>query len=291
MGLLFAGGAVARLLGHPFGDKFSGSPWAGVLGGGLFAAVGAGGVFFAIHQHLTGGRKQPAGSVIPGRWQDSPNWPSLKSTTSRFSGRAILAPDATPRAKLAGLGAAAVFWNAISWGIGTAMFLEWHKGKGSVFPLLFISLFCLIGVGLAAALVHQFVRVLTVGETIVEIDSDTVRAGDSVRVSVVQKGSFPIDRAALKLICQEVCRYRRGTDTYTHTETVHDEVLFEQRSLRAGSLNPVIDTGFSVPVDAMHSFKASDNEVRWLLEVSLDIPGRPDVKDSYPFRVSPEPPR
>jgi hypothetical protein len=291
MGLFFAAGGGARLLGSPFGDKFNGEPWVGVLVGGIFALVGAGGIFFAIRQFLVGGRTKPSGAAAHTPWNQSSNWPSLKSTTSRLSGRRILAPDATPQAKLAGIVFFALIWNAVSWGVGYAFFREWHGGHGSIFPLLFIGLFCLIGLATIAIAIHQFVRVVTVGETIVELDSDILRAGESTRVTVVQKGDFAITRAALKLVCQEVCRYRRGTDTVTHTETVHDEVLFERQNLRAAALNPVIDTGFSVPLDAMHSFKASNNEVRWMLAVTLEIPGRPDVDDKYPFRVSPEAPR
>jgi hypothetical protein len=44
---------------------------------------------------------------------------------------------------------------------------------------------------------------------------------------------------------------------------------------------------FQIPTDSMHSLNASNNKIKWQIQLRADIPNWPDVSASFPIRVVP----
>jgi len=214
-------------------------------------------------------------------WDANPLFPKFKQVRGRRGFR--LSPGASALAKAIGLSIAALIWNGISWG---ALFFVVRDRE--FIGMICVGIFGLIGLLILYAAGHAILGYILVGDSRVEISRDPVSPGESLRVFIFQKGSFPIEKLTLRLLCQEEARYRQGTDTVTAKNLVHEETIVEREGLRADSGAPIMDADVAIPADAMHSFKSSNNGVRWLLELSLVIPGRPDVKDTFEFRVIPE---
>jgi len=141
---------------------------------------------------------------------------------------------------------------------------------------------------LLAATVHHVLKMILVGGTGLEITNESLRPGDPFIGFVHQKGSYKIDSLSVTLICEEIAQYQQGTDTVTVRHTAFEIELFEELNLRANSRKPIAQFEGYIPKEAMHSFKASRNEIYWFFRVKADIPARPDYKEDYRFRVIPE---
>jgi len=90
------------------------------------------------------------------------------------------------------------------------------------------------------------------------------------------------------LILRESATYQQGTSTVTEH---HDNVIQEHAEFEVHvTPNSPIDEqlSFTVPDDAMHSFDAPRNKLRWFLRVQMDIPNFPDYQREYALNVLPE---
>ena len=94
-------------------------------------------------------------------------------------------------------------------------------------------------------------------------------------------------RVRLEWLFRESATYRRGTDTFTDT---HERLLGEwehpDRAFPAGA-EFLEERTFAVPPDAMHTFAAPRNALRYFLRVRVEMPGWPDVREEYEVRVPP----
>jgi len=134
----------------------------------------------------------------------------------------------------------------------------------------------------------------------VELDRHPLVPGEAFAGTVLFKRPRPLERLVVALVCDEEVRYRQGTDTRTEEHRVHDEVLLERGAAMddggvpgpAGAVAvPRVDFEAALPADAMHSFEAQHNELRWAIEVRRTFPGTSEVKEPvamqvYPFAVA-----
>lgn len=182
-----------------------------------------------------------------------------------------------------GLSILALIWNGISWAgfVGALADREWVA-------VAFLTLFVAIGLGLVGAVVHRLLRIFLLGNTHMEISAEPAMPGQRVRFVFEQEGQFTAEEATLRLVCLEWAQYRVGTSTRTEEHKVLDLPLATVAGFQSSAGNPLLLRGeFAIPEDAMHSFESPNNRVRWQLEAEVKIPGRPDVKDNFPFRVLP----
>ncbi|MCA8999653.1 MAG: DUF3592 domain-containing protein [Planctomycetaceae bacterium] len=200
------------------------------------------------------------------------------------SGPVTLTVESSPLGKFIGTLIFAVIWNSI---VGVFVFLigsEWMNGKGEWFPTLFMIPFVLIGLGVIGAAVYFFLAtfnptpVMTMSRRLIPLagtaDLNWEFAGNTRSIRNL--------RIVLKGV--EEARYTRGTDTYTDTETFYEEDVFnatDPTEIEVGSAE------LTIPGDTMHSFSASNNKIKWSLEVQGDIPLWPDVHAVFPIRVVP----
>jgi len=250
-----------------------------------FVGIGSVAVLGGLYQ-LLGLRKpaSPFNTSSPGTLEAHPNFPKVGKLSVGANGTR-LAAGSSPGGNAFGCGCFTLIWNGIVWAIfGPDVLEKGIFGAGDVLALLIFG-----GLGLVALgfFVYLLLRLVLVGNTYVEVDRELVEPGGLLRVALVQPGGFAISSASMTLMCEEVARYRQGTDTVTVKHVAHSTEIVAGQGLTADRHMPILRGSVQIPADAMHSFVASNNEVRWFIRVQLRIPGRPDVDDSYGLRVRP----
>jgi hypothetical protein len=244
----------------------------------LFVAVGLGGLIAVVR---TGGR-----SLIAGTGTRLPNMYGIPGPCVAGTGknqRVRLRIEVPHWHKALGLLAVALLWN----GITVPAFIG-VLDDGEWVAVAFLSIFVALGLGLMGAVVHRLLRMFLLGTTRVEISAEPVLPGARVRFAFEQEGQFTAESALVRLVCVEWVQYRVGTSMRTDEHRLLELPLVTAAGVHVSAGNPLLLRGeFQIPEDAMHSFESPNNRVRWQLEAEVTIPGRPDVKDKFPFRVLP----
>jgi hypothetical protein len=121
-----------------------------------------------------------------------------------------------------------------------------------------------------------------------EISDHPFRPGGQYRLFLSQSGRLAIKALRVSLVCEEAATYRQGTNTRTENQAVYRQELFCHEAFRGESGLP-FETEFdlNVPEGAMHSFKASHNEINWILTVEGDVANWPRYRRSFPVIVRP----
>lgn len=177
-----------------------------------------------------------------------------------------------------------LIWNGVTWGILSTRFADWQQGKWEWMPELILIPFAVIGLVVIVATIHQFLAMfnplptLTLSRQLIPLGGEATVAWEFDR--------SPRSIRSLKLTLKgiEEARYRRGTSTYTDTETFHEEVLFESTDpyeIAEGNLH------FRIPDETMHSFNGNNNKIKWQVQFQGEIPLWPDVSSSFSIRVVP----
>ncbi|MBI5154404.1 hypothetical protein HZA57_04120 [Candidatus Poribacteria bacterium] len=256
----------------------------------IFSLVGAGLLLGAL-AGFTGwrsDRQRPLGKGGTAlTWRENKHFPKLRTHAPGHRGRARLRPEQSAAAKFLVILIVALIWNGISMPVAYNALPEFRGGWGW-FPAIFLGLFLLIGLILLAVVPYQFLRWITVGDPYIELDAEPEPPGSALSVRVHQPGDFVITSLTVTLLCREIVTYRVGTSTETFTQEVFNQPLIAVNGTRAHAREPLATAEAFIPADAMHSFRSANNRVAWGFHVKLDIPGRPDVDDFFPFRVSPE---
>jgi len=199
-----------------------------------------------------------------------------------------LSPSATPLQKVLISLLVALFWNGIVSIFVVVVIKEWLAGTGSLFPLLFLSIFVIIGLFFIALVFHS---ILALGNprVILTLAEFPVRLGDSIRLKWDTHGnSSRVESLSIRIEGTELEQYRKGTDTYTDTNVFYRKVLKEVISASEMRMGETI---LEIPSNLMHSFVGGSNRIGWVLKVEGKIPGWPDISDDYPLDVQPLPRR
>jgi hypothetical protein len=180
---------------------------------------------------------------------------------------------------------AAVFWNGITFGFLVREVAEgWQSGKPDWFMTLFSIPFVAVGVGI---LVGAFVQLLKCFNPVLHlyISQPDIAPGETMTVRWQMRGGLkPVEELTIRLVGEEVARYRRGTNTYT------DRYTFFEQHLVEGERFQEVDRGtasFSLPAHTMHSFDQPDNKIVWSLKAHGVIHFWPDVTIDYEVAVTP----
>ncbi len=182
-------------------------------------------------------------------------------------------------------------------GVGLPLVLALTSGEGktdAIVPMLiglvFTVPFCAVGIGLLVWSLGPLIAGLKVTRPEVSVSSTAVRPGDSFSFSFRQafKSAAEVKRASLQLVLRETAIYRRGTNTYTAThEVVAQQFETQPRRFEAGEVFSE-QRLLEIPPDAMHTFAAAHNKLRWIVKVQIGVSGWPDFKEEYEVQVLPE---
>lgn len=241
----------------------------------LFALIGAIGILSQLRSRKTSTEPAP-GMNMPNR---VPIHPPHAASPAQFNSAK------SRRSKFIILVIFSLFWNAIVWGISYSILSE-GSIKSNICPMIFMSIFVLIGLGVIGAAIHSLLALFNPTVQI-EFSKSPLQLGDSLVLKWNVNGRFDrISQFTITLEGHEIARYRRGTDTHT------DKHLFLKQPIVETAKQIEIAKGqkpLNIPADTMHSFKSSDNEIKWTLVIHGEISGWPDVKDELDLQIFPLP--
>lgn len=195
-----------------------------------------------------------------------------------------LKPGATKIGQLMMMIGIALFWNGIVSIFLWQAIMEPKGGFFSIFMLLFMIPFVLIGVVLILGVARSF---LSLFNPVIEIAMSTgaVGRGNTVDVAWEIKGNAKrIDRLRIAVVGTEIAKYQQGTSTVTDTSnfgliSIVDTNDTEEISFGSNSV--------TIPSDSMHTFADRHNQVTWAIQVHGEIARWPDVFQQHKFRVKP----
>ncbi|MEL6106917.1 MAG: hypothetical protein AAFU85_12805 [Planctomycetota bacterium] len=143
-------------------------------------------------------------------------------------------------------------------------------------------------IGLIAA--RYYLPKLLLGNVECELTTPLVSPGGVIeaRLAFQPRRGTTVNAITASLVGAEVCVSGSGSNRTTHTNKFFDEtqVLQEATRLQAGSRQQ-FDLKFQVPDDVPYSFDLSDNDLKWDINVRVDIPRWPDWTKSLKILILP----
>lgn len=217
------------------------------------------------------------------KWQPQAR---LSDDDDPTDGVATLKPDSTPLGTFIFLCIFGLIWNGIVWGIMIfAIIPDMSHDWFMSIPLIFISVFALIGIVIIGIAIYQFLALFN-PKPILEVSNGSPALGETIDLHWNLEGrSERVRELTIKLEGVESARYQRGTDTVTDTHTFHEEALYTTDDPNLILLGGQCEV--TIPSDLMHSFEASNNKIIWRLTVHGDIKRWPDVNQKFNFVVRP----
>jgi hypothetical protein len=190
--------------------------------------------------------------------------------------------------RIIGLSLLSVFWNIIAWVVLFSVFLGNAEPPSSLVSRVFAVVFFLLGLGIIVWVINLAMTAFVVGATLLELSDHPIIPGRSYRLYLMQLGAFRIKDFTVTIICEEIARFRQGTDTITTHKEVFRKSLFHKTDFETQTDMPLVEeTRFSLPYGAMHSFFTEHNEIRWKINIQADILHRPNLNRDCPIIVRP----
>ena len=219
--------------------------------------------------------------LFPKKWRVSRNH---RRVTTDSAGLTELKPRVTRGGKLAGALAFMGFWNGIVSIFVYQAVQGFRQGDGEWFLVVFLIPFVLVGIGCVVFVVRQFLALFNPKPTLF-ISEGSPKLGEKVNLSWAIEGDVTkLSALTITLEGREKATYRVGTDTRTDTHCFYKHTLINIQDAR-NTLSRTV--AFSVPMDSMHSFKSSNNEVEWQIVFCGEIPRWPNVEQDYRLVVRP----
>lgn len=174
----------------------------------------------------------------------------------------------------------AILFSAISCGL-------FFTGSQSPELILFITagILGIIAFFAWANILHYIRKRLTIATPTLAISANQARHGDSLALAYEQKfkRKTRVKKMHMQFVLREQSTYRQGTDTYTvsHDHVIDEIVAADQIYKRGFVLQHQWTLG--IPANAMHTFKASNNKLMWLILFNLEY--NRSMKSSYQFEI------
>ncbi|MCC7368297.1 MAG: hypothetical protein IT306_07740 [Chloroflexi bacterium] len=176
-----------------------------------------------------------------------------------------------------------VFVVSVMWAVGAPWFFL-------LFTLPFLAVgFGMVGIGVWNLFLYRLLIARAFGPPSIELSASQVRLGDQLQVRFQQasRRDQEIGKVAIQLVFRESATYRRGRNTRTsETSTVIDQYETSGQQLARGELLTETCT-LRVPRSGMHSFNTPDNALSWLVRITVQIPGTPDLDEETVVNVLP----
>jgi hypothetical protein len=184
----------------------------------------------------------------------------------------------------------ATIWNGIVSVFVWKLVAGWNQvGRFKWFNAAFLVPFVLVGLVLIGYVLHAAYKWFVswfVGRVEVEVSAHPLAPGGAVRVHVSQRGAVRLGRVTVWLVCTEQASYIAGTSKSTATKEVAKHPVNDPDAHPDERRLP-LEVEFTVPEDAMHSFEAPNNEIKWTVRVTGRVMGLP-FSDDYSVAVAPD---
>jgi hypothetical protein len=194
------------------------------------------------------------------------------------TGEVELRPATSPMTGCIVIGIFALVWNGIVW----AFML--NAPHGELGPRIFLGLFALIGLAIAAGAFYSFLALFN-PRPVLTASAGAVPLGGTLAVRWRFTGNVRrLVRLTITLEAREEATYRRGTSTTTDKNVFAVIPLLDtsDRAQIAGGGAKVI-----LPRELVPTFLAPNNRIVWTLRLAGDIPKWPDVSAEFPITVLP----
>jgi hypothetical protein len=188
--------------------------------------------------------------------------------------------------RVLGITFAAIFWNGIVSVFAHEAWKDWNRGQPDWFLMLFLVPFVLAGIAFVFGIVHSILALANARPKLI-VSSRTPRLGEPLELQWGFTGRTDrLDRVRIALKGQEQATYQVGTDTRTATEDFFEQVLVD---VPAPACSAGGHARLTIPDGSMHSFQSGHNKILWALELKGEIRSWPDVSETYPLVVLPQP--
>jgi len=175
-------------------------------------------------------------------------------------------------------------WNGIVGAVFFGMLSEGEFSSGDIFPMLFLTPFLLVGLGIIVALVYMFLAMLNPRPELSLTPGSILLGGTAILGWQFNGNPSRIGKLTITVIGEEKATYRRGTSSVTDSSTFVKIVLVETDvpvELARGEVQ------FTIPEFTAPSFDAPNNKIVWQINVHGDIARWPDVNTSFPIQILP----
>ena len=273
--------------------------WPALLVPVSFVAIGVGGLIYAMlnwgksAERRAAARKLPAAELFDQQAKADPQFPFVPDcseiTSSPGTRLAYRLPlTQSPGWAIFGLLAVAIAWNGTVSVFVIMAAASMFRGHADWLMTLFTLPFLGIGAALVVVFVKQLRHSAGVGPTLVEISDHPLVPGRNYRVFLSQTGNLKLKSVDICLTCEEEAVFSQGTNARTETREVFrtkvfsiaDTVIRPSEALEA-------ECDLPIPSEAMHSFRASHNQVQWKLIVRSEADGWQSFQRSFPVVVCP----
>ncbi len=181
-----------------------------------------------------------------------------------------------------------MIWDAFVMVLATLVVAKFLLGNPGWFAIVIIIGFIYVAVQLTRRFMVELFYATRIGSTVVEIAQLPLRAGESVRMQVVQHGRMSIKKLEVALVCEERATYHFGTDVRTEAQEIQRIPLLNQGRVRIEDGDPLqLNCDLQVPVGAMHSFVSPHNAIAWKVVVEGDVSRWPSFCRNFPVVVYP----
>ncbi|MCL2304136.1 MAG: DUF3592 domain-containing protein [Planctomycetaceae bacterium] len=182
-----------------------------------------------------------------------------------------------------------IVWNTISW---TILVWSLYHSSGARHELLYSTMFGLVFCGFGLLLTIWILRDLLtafgIGPTLFEISDHPIYPGRKYRILVIQTGMLRFRSLSIVLVCEEIARFRQGTDTITSRKEVYSQPLFFREDFETTQNEPLRQEFFMrLPHGAMHSMVLEHNEIVWKIVLRANLLNWPELHCECPVIVLP----
>ena len=137
-------------------------------------------------------------------------------------------------------------------------------------------------------LFQQLLALTGIGPPRLEVSKFPFVAGEDYQFHLTQPARVRLRLLDVTLICIEEATYNEGTDIRTERKTVFEQRLLRKRGIDVQPSEPFeADFEMSLPKQAMHSFKSSNNRVLWKIVIRGKARDWPKQERNYTISVLP----
>jgi len=151
---------------------------------------------------------------------------------------------------------------------------------------LFPGIASVFGLLIAAGPIRRLIASRRTGDVRFELGGLTPDDEIQCAVHFAPSASAQINNVRARLVVQEVVTRGSGTNRHTYRHDVHDhgaDMLASGRSVHGYTYG----VRLPIPQPVPWSFSASDNDLKWMVEVHIDVAGWPDWKSPFPIWIAP----
>ncbi|MCC6546274.1 hypothetical protein IT570_03810 [Candidatus Sumerlaeota bacterium] len=266
----------------PFSLLFA-IPFTGVfilIGGWMI--VHGGRILFGKYNPLAPKLKVIAPGSRPESW---PYLPKLKRARRGPRGAVLLPLTTSVAAGLIVMIVICLFWNGI---VGIATYAILFKEQHTPFAAkIFLGVFGFVGLLIIWMVIHRIAQLIMTGSSEVEMSSEPLFPGAQAKVYLYTQRDVAITEVTASIKCAEHVTYRSGKNSRTDHVTWLEKSIYEAKDLNSRAMRHFAEVPITIPEDALTSFRGSANSITWEITLKIKVPGKPDIDDSFSFRVAP----